>query len=140
MRAETVGSFLLGAVAGMAAGHFLLPALRAQRRETEIKLDWNAVTGKFTSRTRDQRLRARKHDEVVWSVREDHHHPLPADADVEIRFRDDRSPLDARRPKGHGNAKGRVTTHEPDVYTYAVWYVSPEAQYCMEDPDLEILP
>jgi len=134
------GYFVVGAIVGYVVWQQMRPHLLRQRRETQIKLDWNATSQKFTSKTRDRRLRAKKHDEVVWEIKDDPHEPLPGDAEVEIRFQNDRSPLDSRRPKGRQKANGEVTTHQPDVYTYTVWYVSPASEYCMEDPDLEILP
>jgi len=130
-------TFLVGGALGLLIGKRKVRA--SERRPTEIKLKWESGAQKFTAKTRDQKLKAHWGDFVSWDVKEDHAMALPANAAVEIRFDDDNSPLHTKRPRDRKDVGSLVTGHE-GLYHYQVWYVAPEAQYCMEDPDLEILP
>jgi hypothetical protein len=61
------------------------------------------------------------------------------DREVELRFTDDDTPLDVRRPR---HRRFIVTRVRPDArvgaYKYALWAVGAGGDYQLEDPELEI--
>lgn len=59
--------------------------------------------------------------------------------EVEIRFVDDNTPLDIRRPKHDRFIKAKVRdTAAFGRYKYALWAVGPGGDFLLEDPELQI--
>ncbi len=118
-------------------GHGIGPTTK----EAEIKV--RIENGAFVSTTTPATLKVCERDTTVWHVNE----PTGGmgDGAVELRFRNEDSPVTKRRPKDqrqHGRRKIRDSVREntkrAEPYHYEIWYVSPTEQYMMEDPEIQV--
>ena len=130
----------LAAVVGGFVG-FLYVKEKMQRLRP-AKTTLTQAGGRFKASTEPHRIHARKLEQIKWSIEPD---ILPENASVELVFEGDDSPMFSRRPRDRRSSEGRrikdnvhLFAQRDRVYRYAVWYVSPEERYCMEDPEIQI--
>ena len=132
---------LLTAILALAG---LLGYLAFRRRGPTIATTSVSKQGnRCTSTTVPYRMFTKRLKSVHWHI-EDDDQCLDEGARVELRFKDDDSPLFTKRPRdkkkdGKRRVKEAVRlTARLDVYDYEVWYVSASEEYMMEDPEMQI--
>ena len=134
-----VGAIKIGL--GALVGYLLIRKLRATKEACIVITSEN---GRYVSTTDPQKLPVRVLDSVLWHINEPEG-GIGAEAVVELRFKNDDSPLFRKVPKDDkkpGKRKIRDTvrpgTKRPESYCYEVWYVLGTTEYRMEDPEIQV--
>ena len=99
---------------------------------------WKDASGKFKSTTTPTSVPVKFADVAYWSVeprKPKKDNELPADAEVELRFVNG-SIVGISAPRFKKNRGLFVHAVKKGRYPYKVWYVSPNEEYEMEDPEL----
>jgi hypothetical protein len=129
---------LVRAATGSDDGH----GITHNTKEARIKI--RNENGVFVSMTTPATLGVSEGDPLLWHV--DEPPGGIGNGAVELRFRNEDSPVTKRRPKDqkeHGrrrirdDVKPNAARKEP--YHYEIWYVvSATEQYMMEDPEIQV--
>lgn len=133
---------LFTVLAAIVGGLFTYFALR-HRQAATATIFVRRQGGKCMTSTSPYRLHVEKGQTVVWEI-DDQQNCLGDDANVELRFENDDSATETRRPKDK-KAKGKrriddKVKEQPskEHYKYTTFYTSPTEEYEMEDPEMQI--